>query len=239
MPRLDKKVILVAATSDHYLDVAARALIAEGANVSLALPAGLAPGAAANLPCYEVIADSDESWKSACDQVVAEHGQLDALLTLHASAPAMPLAATSLAEFQAAATTSVDMVFASNRAAILAMRACKGEADVGSGAIVNVTSFASHTGLRSGGMLNAIAAGVWNLSRQLGVEVGENGEMIRINSVHTGPDAEEAQALGIDSRFVFDAGESLADAIIYLLSDEARLVSAADIVLDNGLTAGI
>ena len=208
----------------------------EGARVALATPESCKFAAPDGSTAVHVIPDRESSWGEVMQKLRDAQGGLDVLVVIAEDPPAKALAHTSLDEFRGATGTSIDMVFAANRAAVLSMRE---QSQPASGAIVNVTSFASHVGLRRGGMLNAIAGAIWNLSRQIGIETGEAGETIRVNSVHVGPDAKQAQALGIDSKAVVDRNEDVADAVIYLSSDDARLVTASDIIVDGGLSSGL
>ena len=125
----------------------------------------------------------------------------------------------------------------------------------GAGAIVNV---ASTSGLRWTGAAQvayaATKAGVIQLSRVLGVQYAPKG--IRVNSVvpgqlHTpmvearlagqraGGDVEallQARQRRIPLGFMGD-GRDTANAVLFLASDEARFITATEIVVDGGMTA--
>ena len=237
MARLNGKSAVVAATERPLAATIAERLVVAGASVTLAVAKGGSPQALSNVRCVELDTDSLTGWQSLYDETAEFQGPVEVAVHIAADPAAKPLAETSFAEFGAAAS-SVDFVFAGTRAAVLAMREAAGE-DPARGAIVNVSSFAAQVGLARGGMLNAVAAGVWNLSRQVGIETGENGEFIRVNSIHRGPDAAQAKALGIDAGRVVDSAAAVADAVVYLASDAARLVTASDLVIDGGLSAGL
>lgn len=61
---------------------------------------------------------------------------------------------------------------------------------------------------------------IGDLARQLGIEAGENGEKIRINSVHAGPSLVQTKSLVIsfDQQAYFEA--DAASAVVSFLSDQ-------------------
>jgi NAD(P)-dependent dehydrogenase (short-subunit alcohol dehydrogenase family) len=120
--------------------------------------------------------------------------------------------------------------------------------DRGGGAIVNMSSVAALVGLRNRAAYCASKGAVISLTRALAVDhVGDN---IRVNAVCPGT---------VDSpwvrRLVEDVGESLdalrarqpmgrlgtpgeiAEAVLYLASDQAAFVTGSAFVIDGGLTA--
>jgi NAD(P)-dependent dehydrogenase (short-subunit alcohol dehydrogenase family) len=127
--------------------------------------------------------------------------------------------------------------------------------DQGKGAIVNL---ASTSGLRWSGHANvayaATKAGVIQLSKVVAVEYAARG--IRVNTVvpglmHTpmvqarlahhraGGDHEallRQRQASVPLGFMGD-GRDVADAVVYLASDEARFVTGTEIVVDGGMTA--
>ncbi|MEO0996903.1 MAG: SDR family oxidoreductase [Pseudomonadota bacterium] len=228
MGRLDSDIAVIAAADATHLDAIRSAYRAEGATVVVA---------AAGDDAEPLPADED-GWRELLKSVRERHGRLDILVNLVPTPAPGTIAATKLDEFRTAAEQTIDFVFASSRAAVMAFREAAAEGEAASGAIVNVTSFASHMGLSRGANLNAVAAAVWNLTRQFGIETGESHDRIRVNSIHVGPTPAEAAALGLPVTSVADAAEDVAAAAVYLASAAARLVTAADIVIDGGLTAG-
>jgi 3alpha(or 20beta)-hydroxysteroid dehydrogenase len=110
----------------------------------------------------------------------------------------------------------------------------------GGGSIVNVSSVAA-----LGGMPGAIAYGatkwaVRGMTRSAAVELGPFG--IRVNSVFPGPtrtpmmDGYPEDAFGFLPLPRFGTPEEVAAVITYLASDESSYVTAAEHVVDGGLT---
>jgi NAD(P)-dependent dehydrogenase (short-subunit alcohol dehydrogenase family) len=120
----------------------------------------------------------------------------------------------------------------------------------GGGAIVNVASISSTSGIPGQAIYAPSKAGVLQLTRQLAVEF--SGQGIRINAVSPGtietpmidamvrdparrPKYDWLKARHPIGRFG-TAGE-VANAILFLASDEASFISGANLAVDGGFTA--
>jgi NAD(P)-dependent dehydrogenase (short-subunit alcohol dehydrogenase family) len=113
----------------------------------------------------------------------------------------------------------------------------------GSGAIVFITSIASHNAVDGGAAYCSAKAGVAGLTRQLGVEWARRG--VRTNAVAPGftttegalrqMSPEEAQALIPMGRPA--TAEEIGNVCAFLLSDLASHVTGQEIVVDGGYTA--
>lgn len=112
------------------------------------------------------------------------------------------------------------------------------------GAIVNMSSMAGIRGLENSSLYCTSKGGVTNLTRELAVEHGEND--IRVNALNPGfietamttKDGETADNL-LDQTPLGRAGqpEEVADATLFLASDESSYVSGHNLVMDGGFTA--
>lgn len=113
----------------------------------------------------------------------------------------------------------------------------------GSGAIVFITSIASHNAVDGGAAYCSVKAGVAGLTRQLGVEWARRG--LRTNAVAPGftvtegalrkMSEEEAQALIPMGRPA--TADEIGNVCVFLLSDLASHVTGQEIVVDGGYTA--
>jgi len=113
----------------------------------------------------------------------------------------------------------------------------------GSGAIVFITSIASHNAVDGGAAYCSVKAGVAGLTRQLGVEWARRG--VRTNAVAPGftttegalrqMSPEEAQALIPMGRPA--TADEIGNVCAFLLSDLASHVTGQEIVVDGGYTA--
>jgi NAD(P)-dependent dehydrogenase (short-subunit alcohol dehydrogenase family) len=233
-----KQALVTGAGSGIGAAVAA-ALIEEGATVTLAdanaaveeVAAGLGSAASA------VILDVSQE-----DQVAAAMGGLDVLVNMAGVGSTTTAPDTPLEVWE--------RVFAVNaRGTFLCCKhAIPGMIERGGGAIVNVGSIGALVGLRNRAAYCASKGAVVALTRALAID--HVGDGIRVNAVCPGT---------VDSpwvrRLVEDVGESLdalrarqpmgrlgdpaeiAQAVLYLASDDAAFVTGSSLVIDGGMTA--
>jgi NAD(P)-dependent dehydrogenase (short-subunit alcohol dehydrogenase family) len=114
------------------------------------------------------------------------------------------------------------------------------------GSVVNCASVLGHMGQSQTAAYTAAKGGVVNLSQTLGMEYGPAG--IRVNAVCPGYidtplldglDAQTRQVL-TDRHALGRMGrpEEVADAVVFLASDEASFVTGSSLMVDGGYTAG-
>jgi 3alpha(or 20beta)-hydroxysteroid dehydrogenase len=113
----------------------------------------------------------------------------------------------------------------------------------GGGSIVNISSVAGLQGAWGHSAYGASKWGLRGLTKTAAIELGQHG--IRVNSVHPGPIDTAMLPVAPDDRMfesqaIARAGtaDEVADAVLYLASDEARYVTGAEIAVDGGLVAG-
>ncbi|OMG71268.1 SDR family NAD(P)-dependent oxidoreductase [Burkholderia ubonensis] len=154
-----------------------------------------------------------------------------------------PLHKTALDAFDAVIATNLRGVAACMKVELEAMLA----AGIG-GAIVNTSSWTAHGALPGIAGYAASKAALDALMRAVALEVGEHG--IRVNNVSPGVIATPMSeaALG-DARAMrpfllhtplrrIGQPEDVADAVAWLLSDDARFVTGQSILVDGGFTLG-
>lgn len=184
-------------------------------------------------------ADVDDAFA----QVLARFGRLDVLVNNAGIALRRPTVELSLADWQAVVDVNMTAVFVCCRAAARAML------PAGGGAIVNVASI---MGLSGGGLYPNVSyqstkGAIVNMTRALAVEWAARG--IRVNAVApTWVRTELTQGLFGNPELlnrVLDMTpmrclaepEDVADAIAFLASDRARMITGHTLPVDGGFLA--
>lgn len=113
------------------------------------------------------------------------------------------------------------------------------------GSIVNVSSLTAVHGLSGQAAYGAAKAGILGLTRSLAREVGSRG--IRVNAVIPGfvqtdmvADVPQARVTALRAAEVLPSGvtpDSVAGAVVFLLSDRAAAITGQTLVVDAGLIA--
>lgn len=172
-------------------------------------------------------------------KVLAEFGQIDALVNNAGVADFGPIEDTTFARWKRVMETNLDGVFLCTQACIPALRATKG-------AIVNIASI---SGLRASTLRVAYGtskAAVIQLTLQQAVELGEHG--IRANVVAPGP-VRTKLAMAVHTQDIIDAyhdaiplnrygsEDEIGNVIVFLCSDKASYVTGQLIASDGGFEA--
>lgn len=190
---------------------------------------------------------SEAQVKAALTDVVAQHRGLDVLVNAAGVAGGGALEALEEDEWDRIVGINLKGVFLVCKHALPALLAR------GSGAIVNIASIEGLVATELSAPYGASKGGVVQLTRNLAVDYSHRG--IRVNSVCPGlvdtpmteivTKATEGPLNVIREDFIARhllkrAGrpEEIANAILFLASDEASFVTGASLVVDGGWTAG-
>ncbi len=184
---------------------------------------------------------SESDWRSAIEDVTSGFGRLDVLVNNAGVYVSKSIEALSEAEWDMELAVHAKGVFLGTRHAIPIMRAG------GGGSIVNVASIAGIVGSRSSPAYTAAKGAIRAFTKSTALQYAEDN--IRANSVHPGyadtpmtrtefadPDVRKELLARTPLRRLGTA-DDVAQAIVYLASDEAAFVTGAELVVDGGVTA--
>ena len=184
---------------------------------------------------------SDEAgFTAAIDAAAQRHGRLDVLVNNAMAYSWGAIEATSTADWHSNFSTSVDGTFWGTRAAMKLMKA-RG------GSIINVSSICGLLGTAHMAGYSAAKAAIINFSRAAAAEGAAEG--IRVNVVipavvetpaTAGMLSDEAARKGTEKLIPMGRvgqPEELANAILFLASDEASYITGAALPVDGGRSA--
>jgi 3alpha(or 20beta)-hydroxysteroid dehydrogenase len=245
--RLEAKIVLITGAGGGIGAAAARRFATEGATLILsdAEPAGaelLAQEIGAGAGAVTLDVTSETAWAAVVEQALASHGRIDVLLNNAGIFLARSLTETSPEDFRRVLDVNLTGVFLGMRALAPSMSERK------AGSIINVSSVA---GLMGGPYLAAYSASKWGvrgITKVAARELARSG--VRVNSVHPGqidtamnarqaaetPELIERLIKGIPMGRI-GTPEEVAEALVYLASDESRYTTGAELALDGGVTA--
>jgi NAD(P)-dependent dehydrogenase (short-subunit alcohol dehydrogenase family) len=246
MSMLEGKSIIVTGAAQGIGKAAALLCAREGALVAIAdLNADLSRSVAAGLVAsggraiaVEVDASRRNDIRRLIVETVAAFGAVDGLICAGMRRVYRPAEEFTDEEWEVVVTQGLTGYFRCAQEAGLQMLS------QGRGAIVMVTSIASHSAVAGGAAYCSVKAGIAGLTRQLGAEWASRG--IRTNAVAPGFTATEG-ALRTMSAQEADAtipigrrahADEIGSVCAFLLSDLASHITGQEIVVDGGYTVG-
>ncbi len=233
-----------------------RKLAAEGAKVSLAdinLEGAKAVAAEINAAhgegtafAFPLDVTKEEQWVYALEEADEAMGGISVLVNNAGISRGGDIESLSLDDWKLVMSVNVDSVFLGTKHALKYMRAHQ------PGSIVNISSIAGLIAAHNSPSYNASKAAVWLLSKGIALHCAKQGLDIRSNSIHpTFIDTpildplrqrfgkEEAEAkLGRQVPLGhIGEPEDIANACLYLASDESKFMTGAEMKLDGGISA--
>jgi 3(or 17)beta-hydroxysteroid dehydrogenase len=181
------------------------------------------------------------------EKVLSEFGKLDIMVNNAGVQLIKEIAETTLEEWRGLMSVNLDGVFLGTKYAIRAMR------ESGGGSIINMSSAVGIIGRPDNtAAYSASKGGVRLFTKAAAMECSKagHGYNIRVNSMHPGIIKTDmiAGMMAHDDEFrktleslhpIGFLGEPIdvANGVLYLASDEARMVTGAELVIDGGWTA--
>lgn len=234
----------------------ARMLAAEGAKVSIAdinhdgakavaaeINAALGEGAAFAFP---LDVTKEDQWIYALEEADAAMGGISVLVNNAGISRSGNIEQLSYEDWKLVMSVNVDSVFLGTKHALRYMRAHQ------PGSIINISSIAGLIAAHNSPVYNASKAGVWLLSKGIALHCAKQGLDIRSNSIHPtfidtpildplrqqfGTEVAHGKlARQIPLGHIGEPND-IANAVIYLASDESKFMTGAELKLDGGISA--
>lgn len=245
--RFDDRVVVITGGGEGIGAASAHRFAAEGATVVIVGRTRAKLDQVANRVgpeakirgCVADVSDQEDISR-VLDAVAERHGRLDTLVNNAAAYGPGTVDQLDAATWRTVMATNLDGTFFASRAALPHLRAV-------AGCIINVGSVAALGGEWGMAAYSASKAAVSNLTRTMAMDHGNDG--IRVNAVHPGITHTETQAALLEIDAVQDgirnrvalrrAGRpsEIAAVIAFLASDDASLITGAQIPVDGGTSA--
>jgi 3(or 17)beta-hydroxysteroid dehydrogenase len=192
---------------------------------------------------------SEPAWEAAMTRVLGWWGRVDICVNCAGISFARPITELALADWHRVMCTNLDGVFLGTKHALCAMR------EAGGGCIVNIASAAGIKPISGNAAYGTSKAAIRFFTQVAALEGKPHG--IRVNSISPGAVAtpmwestdmwprEAAEAGGraaalkaLVTQQGFADPEEIAAAVLFLVSDQARQITGADLVVDAGFSIG-
>lgn len=183
----------------------------------------------------------EQSWIETVESTVNQFGQLDVLINNAAIYTRVPIASTTLKEWDEVMAINARGVFLGTKHAIPAMR------KAGYGSIINISSTAGLVGSERGSAYGSSKGAVRLLTKYTAIQHAADG--IRANSIHPGAidtdmisdnlatPAARAASEGRVPLGRIGTAEDVANAALFLASDESSYMTGSELIVDGGMTA--
>lgn len=254
MGRVSNKVIIITGAASGLGKADAIRLSEEGAKLVLT-DINVQEGEQVVKECknealfFEQDVSQENSWSDLIKTTLSEFGKLDVLVNNAGIAQIGNIESTTTDQWRDILRVNLDSVFFGCRAAIPEM------SKSGGGSIINMSSTTALIGLSPYLAYSAAKGGIRSMTKSIAIHCQEQKNNIRCNSIHPGsiftPMVDDAlkNLVGIKlmdqedpeaTRKAMGIGEPLdvANLVLFLASEESKHINGAELVIDNGATAG-
>ncbi|ATB40001.1 3-oxoacyl-ACP reductase [Cystobacter fuscus] len=251
--RVEGKAVLVTGAASGLGKAMAVMLAREGARVAVtdrneegAREVAQAIGESAR--AWKLDVTSEEDWGRVVDEVLSTFGRLDVLVNNAGVGAVADIEAMTLEQWRFVHAVNVDGVFLGCKHAIRAMRQCGAK-----GSIINISSVAGLVGVAEFPAYSSSKGAVRLLSKSVALHCAYKGYGIRCNSVHPtfietpmvdklatamgDPQASRAKLARKIPLGSLGEPDDIAYAVLYLASDESKMMTGSEFVVDGGTTA--
>lgn len=248
MGRLQGKVAIITGAAQGQGEATARLFAAEGCKVVLTdIKDAKGSAVAAELGDSAIFVkhdvSDDASWTAVVEQAVAKFGTVDILINNAAITYFNKIGDTNGSDLERLLKINVIGTFLGMKTVLPVMQ------KQGRGSIVNISSVNGLRGTFGMSAYDACKWGVRGMTKAIALEMA--AQNIRVNSVHPGaidtpmlnPTGEmTSEQMGKDFGIPFQRvgrPEEVANASLFLASDEASYISGAELAVDGAWTTGL
>lgn len=247
MGKMEGRVALITGGASGLGAEDARVLAREGAKVVItdvqdALGEQVAAEIEGCLYLHQDVRD-EARWDEVVRLTLERFGRLDTLVNNAGLVRFASVEDMSYADFRLQTEVMLNGTFLGCKAALPHM------SRDGSGAIINMASIAAISGMAAIPAYTAAKAGIIGMTRSIAIHCKEQGYRIRCNAIAPGG-IETPMTAQANSELDADSAElehthshgmgqpvDIANAVLYLASDDGRYVNGTTLVIDNGETA--
>jgi meso-butanediol dehydrogenase / (S,S)-butanediol dehydrogenase / diacetyl reductase len=201
------------------------------------------PGPAQGHRAVVMDVTEEAGWEDIAERIASDFGRLDVLVNNAGFGTFRSIRDTDLATWRAIIAVNLDSVFLSARHLLPLLEKS------GNGSIINMSSVRGIVGGDNASSYSAAKGGVRMLTKCIAIECANLGNGVRANSLHPGhietpltaaaysnPDTAR-EFLAHTPMRRFGKASEIADAALFLASDESSYMTGSELVIDGGMTA--
>tara|TARA_B100000614_G_scaffold255282_1_gene272021 strand:+ start:540 stop:1295 length:756 start_codon:yes stop_codon:yes gene_type:complete len=247
--RLKDKVALITGAAQGLGKEMAKSMMAEGAEVYISdINQDQLEKTVSELSCSGINLDvtKSEDWKNAVSHIQEKSGSLNILVNNAGIGNGGDIESTDMDTWKLVHNVNLDSVFLGCKYALPLMR------DSGNGSIINISSMSGIVASHNTSAYNSSKAAVRHLSKSIALHCAKSTNLVRCNSIHpvftrtamvqsmidAAPERNIEQKL-IQQIPIRKLAEpiDIANAAIFLASDESSFITGTELLIDGGLSA--
>ena len=247
--RLKDKVALITGAAQGLGKEMAKSMMEEGAEVYISdINQDQLDKTVKELSCFGISLDvtKSEDWKNAIDYIKEKSGSLNILVNNAGIGNGGDIESTDMETWNLVHNANLDSVFLGCKYALPLRR------DSGNGSIINISSMSGIVASHNTSAYNSSKAAVRHLSKSIALHCAKSTNLVRCNSIHpvftrtamvqsmidAAPERNIEQKL-IQQIPIRKLAEpiDIANAAIFLASDESSFITGTELLIDGGLSA--
>ena len=247
--RLKNKVALITGGAQGLGKEMAKSMIKEGARVIISdINEDVLQKTAEEISCDHLVLDvtNKDQWQQVITKINDDIGSLNILVNNAGMGGGGDVESTDIELWDLVHKVNLDSVFLGCKFAIPLMR------DSGNGSIINISSMSGIVASHNTSAYNSSKAAVRHLSKSVALHCAKSTNLVRCNSLHpvftrtamvqsmidAAPERNIEQKL-INQIPIRRLAEpiDIANAAVFLASDEASFITGTELIVDGGLSA--